>query len=269
LTVVYNYQVLIEKALKQTKIDPTEIEIYLSHLLGKDRSFIKAFPEYKLNNEQTLKFKEFIKRRRHHEPLAYILGYKEFCGLNFKIDHRAMVPRPETEELVRQVTSHVYALPNRNRTNHWKYDQLKIVDVGTGCGNIAIALAKAIPFAKIFAIEKDSGAYELAKENISDHQLENEIKLIQGDLLEPLKEEVNFIVANLPYIPKSRFALLAPEITKWEPRIALDGGEDGLGLYQILFKQAITKLKPGGSLFYEVDGQTYIKQYHNTSAVLV
>src|SRR3990167_10070533 len=149
---------LIEKVLQKSKINPIEIEIFLSHVLGKDRSFIKVCPEVKLNETQTVKLKEFIKRRAKHEPLPYILGYKEFCGLKFKIDKRAMIPRPETEELVRQVVAHIFSIPNRNRNNYWEYGKLTIADVGTGSGNIAISLAKAAPFAKIYAIEKDLAA---------------------------------------------------------------------------------------------------------------
>jgi release factor glutamine methyltransferase len=258
---------LIEKALRQTKVDPTEIEIYLSHLLGKDRSFIKAFPETKLNENHVVSLKEFIKRRSKHEPLAYILGYKEFCGLKFKVDSRAMIPRPETEELVREVISHVYAIPNRKAANHWEYCQLTIADIGTGSGNIAITVAKAAPFAKIFAVEKDASACELAKENIAAHQVEDQIELLQGDLLKPLKEPVDIIVANLPYIPKSRFPSLAPEISKWEPRVALDGGTDGLRFYRKLFVQAQDLMKQNGLLFYEIDGRTNIERYHKGPVV--
>jgi len=260
---------LISQVFEKTKIDPTELEIFLCHLLGKDRSFVKAFPEFKLNENHVANLKEFIKRRTKHEPLAYILGYKEFCGLKFKVDHRVMVPRPETEELIREVISHIYAIPNRNRPNHWKYDPLKIVDVGAGCGNIAISLAKSAPFAKIFAIEKDPAAYELAKENIANHGVVNQIELILGNLLEPLTEQVDIIVANLPYIPRSRFASLAPEISKWEPRIALDGGDDGLVLYRKLFVQAKNALKKNGLLFYELDGKTDIKRFNESGLVFL
>lgn len=258
---------LIEQALANSSIDPTEAEIFLSHLLGKDRSFIQTFPEYRLSKEQSAKYKDFISRRSRHEPLSYILGYKEFCGNNIKIDARAMIPRPETEEIVTNVISHVYAVPNRNRKNHWQYDQLKIVDVGTGSGNIAISLAAAIPFAKIFAVEKDPLAFELAKENISDHGLSRRVELIRGNLLDPIDTPIDIIVANLPYIPTSRFASLAPEVTKWEPRAALDGGEDGLELYRQLFDQIPKKIKQNGYLFYEVDGKVLFKQYISDKVV--
>src|SRR3989344_8287238 len=169
---------LIEKVLQKSKINPIEVDIFLAHLLGKDRSFIKAFQKFKWNETQTAKLTEFIKRRAKHEPLPYILGYKEFCGLKFKIDKRAMIPRPETEELVRQVVAHIFSIPKRNRNNHWEYGKLTIADVGTGSGNIAISLAKVAPFAKIYALEKDLAAISLAKENIRYHALSNQIEVV-------------------------------------------------------------------------------------------
>ena len=258
---------LIEQALANSSIDPTEAEIFLSHLLGKDRSFIQTFPEYRLSKEHIARYKNFISRRSRHEPLSYILGYKEFCGKRIKVDTRAMIPRPETEEIVTNVISHVYAVPNRNRKNHWEYDQLRIADVGTGSGNIAISLAAAIPFARIYAVEKDPRAYELAKENIADHGLSRRVELIRGNLLDPIDTPIDIIVANLPYIPTSRFASLAPEVTKWEPRAALDGGEDGLELYRQLFDQIPKKIKQNGYLFYEVDGKVLFKQYISDKVV--
>ena len=252
---------LIAKALQYDKIDSNEIEIFLSLLLRKDRSFIKAFPNFKLNDNRSLKLKQFIKRRAKGEPFAYILGFKEFCSLKFKVDKRVMVPRPETEELVNEVIKEVYALPNRNRKNHWEYDQLKIVDVGTGSGNIAISLAKAIPFAKIYAVEKDKKAIACAKRNIADHKLKKRINLLHGHLLEPIKETIDIVVANLPYIPSTKISALQPEIRNWEPMVSLDGGKDGQELYRELFIQAKNIIKPNGTLYYEVDGNTFIKNY--------
>jgi len=247
---------LINQALKRFNLDQTQLEILLAHLLGKDRSFVKAFPETPLSNDQTRLLKKFLKRRLKNEPLNYILGYKDFCGLRFKVDRRAMIPRPETEELVAEVVKHVYALPSRERPNHWKSNPLTIVDVGTGCGNIAISLAKAVPFAKIYAIEKSLRAARLAKENITQHNVEDQVTLLRGDLLNPMSEPVDIIVANLPYIPTSRIAMLQPEIRDWEPREALDGGPDGLEHYRRLFAAAPRALKPYGQLFYELDGKT-------------
>ncbi|OGY24037.1 MAG: protein-(glutamine-N5) methyltransferase, release factor-specific [Candidatus Woykebacteria bacterium GWB1_45_5] len=252
---------LLSQVLNSTKIDSTEVEIFLAHLLGKDRSFVKAFPENSLNTDQTRLLKNFLKRRLKNEPLNYILGFKDFCGLRFKVDRRAMIPRPETEELVAEVIKHVYALPNRSLPNYFTKPSLTIVDVGTGCGNIAISLAKAIPFAKIYAIEKELRAWRLAKENISHHNVEDQVVLLRGDLLNPINEPADIIVANLPYIPTARIATLQPEIQGWEPREALDGGPDGLEHYRQLFKDATRVLRSGGHLFYELDGDTQTMRF--------
>jgi len=168
---------LIKKSFQQNKISPTEIEIFLAHLLGKDRSFIKAFPEFKLNDSRTMKMKQFINRRERGEPLAYILGFKEFFGLKFKVDKRVMIPRPETEELVSKVIKKANAITNKSpRTSRpRKTNQMTIVDVGTGSGNIAISLAKSLPFAIIYAVEKDKKALSVAKRNIIEHNLDQRI----------------------------------------------------------------------------------------------
>lgn len=255
---------LIKESLQQNKINPAEIEIFLAHLLNKDRSFIRAFPDFKLNDNRSLKLKQFIKRREKGEPFAYILGFKEFCGLKFKVDKRVMVPRPETEELVNKVIQDIYADTNRSGENYWKHKQIKIIDVGTGSGNIAISLAYAIPFAKIYAVEKDKKAFDLAKRNISDHKLKKRIHLLPGHLLDPIRqlvERVDIVVANLPYIPTTKIPTLQPEIRNWEPLISLNGGRSGQELYRELFFQAKDIIKAGGTLYYEVDGNTFTKNY--------
>lgn len=255
---------LIKESLQQNKISLAEIEIFLAHLLDKDRCFIRAFPDFKLNDNRSLKLKQFIKRREKGEPFAYILGFKEFCGLKFKVDKRVMVPRPETEELVNKVIQDIYADTNRSGKNYWKHKQIKIIDVGTGSGNIAISLAYAVPFAKIYAVEKDKKAFDLAKRNIYDHKLKKRIHLLPGHLLEPIRqlaERVDIIVANLPYIPTTKIPTLQPEIRNWEPLISLNGGRSGQELYRELFFQAKDIIKAGGTLYYEVDGNTFTKSY--------
>ncbi|MCH7478079.1 MAG: methyltransferase, partial [SAR324 cluster bacterium] len=131
--------------------------------------------------------------------------------------------------------------------------------VGTGSGNIAISLAIAIPNAKIYAIEKDKDALTLAKENIATYKLDKRINLFQGDLLTPLTDKVDIIVANLPYVPSSKIKYLQPEISKWEPRIALEGGADGLELYRRLFNHSKRILKTAGTIYYELSGRTHSK----------
>lgn len=246
----------IGKILEKAGLAINEVEIMLAHVLDKDRSFVKAFPEFKLHENQVSKLKEFIKRRMKNEPLAYIIGYQEFLDFKVKVDERVLIPRPETEALVSEVIGHVYSKPNRNKANLREIDVLTIVDVGTGSGNIAIGLAKAIPFAKIYGTDIDPKALELAKENSIQHNQER-VNLVLGNLLEPIEEEIDIIVANLPYIPTSRIKTLQKEVAKWEPKLALDGGKDGLALYRLLFKQAKEKLKRNGKIFYEVDGDIF------------
>jgi release factor glutamine methyltransferase len=245
---------VIGDTFKNRNFDRAEIEIFLAHLLKRDRSFVKAFPEFKLNKRQETGFNDFLKRRSKHEPLSYILGFREFLNFNFKVDKRAMIPRTETEDLVTEVIKFIYSMPKR-KTNSQAF--LTIADVGTGSGNIAISLAKAVPFSKIIAIDKDSDALELAEENINKHKVKKQVKLLQGDLLTPLQTIFDIIVANLPYIPTSRLKTLEPEVRIWEPRIALDGGKDGFKFYRNLFKQAPKFLKPNGRIFYELDGETH------------
>ncbi len=242
---------LISDTLQQNTINSTEVKIFLSHILGKDRSFFTAFPEFKLSERQSSKLKQFIKRRAQGEPLAYILGFQEFYSLKLKVDKRVMIPRPETEELVNQVIKEVYALHNSNKKSYGKVGQIKIVDVGTGSGNIAISLAYVLPLAKIYAVEKDKNAFNLARSNIAAHKLRKRITLLYGRLLDPIRqlaERVDLVVANLPYIPRQRIATLQSEIRDWEPRVSLDGGVDGLELYRELFIQAKNIIKPGGSI---------------------
>ena len=129
---------LIKETLQQNKINPAEIEIFLAHLLDKDRSFIRAFPDFKLNDNRSLKLKQFIKRREKGEPFAYILGFKEFCGLKFNVDKRVMVTRHETEELVNKVIQDIYADTNRRGENYLKHKQINIIDVETVSGSSEI-----------------------------------------------------------------------------------------------------------------------------------
>jgi release factor glutamine methyltransferase len=249
---------LIGETTKNPNIDQVELEIFLAHLLKKDRSFIKAFPEFKLNKRQEAAFNDFLKRRSKHEPLAYILGFREFLNLNFKVDKRAMIPRTETEDLVTEVIKFIYSIPKRKPNSN---ASLTIADVGTGSGNIAISLAKAVPFSRIIAIDKDSDALELAEENIHKHKVKRQVKILQGDLLTPLQTMVDIIVANLPYVPTSRLKTLEPEVRIWEPRVALDGGKDGFDWYRKLLKQAPKFLRFGGRIFYELDGETYQRTF--------
>ena len=243
-------KMLIKEILKTFPINKTEAEIILADLLGKDRSFLHAYPEFNLTRPQEHRYIELLRRRESNEPLAYILGHKEFYGREFYVDRRVLIPRTETEDLVDQIISYI-------KSNYSIKRLIKIADVGTGSGCIAITLARLLPNAKIYATDIDQSALEVAKKNAKYHQVEDKIIFLEGDLLSPLSESVDIIVANLPYIKSAVIKKLDPQISKWEPKIALDGGADGLALYRVLFKQAEKVLKPNGTIFYELDGKVF------------
>ena len=223
-----------------------EAEVLLINILQVPRHRIYAYQEQELNAQQGQLLDRLVERRLKREPLAYILGHKEFYGLNLTVTPGVMIPRPETELLVEQTL--FLALMQMGET------ELVIVDPGTGCGGISINLAMHLPMARIFATELYPEALKVAEYNIGAHNVADRVTLLQGDLLEPLPVEANIIVANLPYICSDQIPGLQPEI-QWEPREALDGGPDGLDVIRRLLHQAQEKLKPGGVMILEIDPQ--------------
>ena len=190
-------------------------------------------------------FDRLIGRRVAGEPSAYITGHREFYGLEFKVDSRALIPRPETEHLVELAC----AFATRQE---WEGKGPTIVDVGTGCGAIAIALSVYMPAATIFATDLSADALALAGENVARHGVQDRVTLLQGDLLAPIPSPIDILVSNPPYISSSEISNLAREITGHEPLLALDGGHDGLTVIDRLIEQAKDKLNPGGAMFIEI-----------------
>lgn len=193
--------------------------------------------------DQILALSHLIQRRIEHEPTAYITGHKEFFGIDFKVSPSTLIPRPDTELLVETAIELAnIAFPQ----------SCLIADVGTGCGAIAIALALHFPQAKIYATDISAAALELAKSNCRKHRVSNRVRLLQGDLLEPLPEPVQLIVANLPYISEPQLPKLPLEISMFEPQMALAGGTDGLMQIERLLSQASSKLSSSGAILLEV-----------------
>lgn len=186
---------------------------------------------------------KLLERRLNHEPIAYITGYKEFYGLDFKVTPSALIPRPETELLVELAIKNINLLHNRDCC---------IADIGTGCGNIAIALAAHLPHAKIYATERSANALEIAQYNSKQHGVSDRIQFLQGNLTDPLPEAMDLIVANLPYIKTCEIDELMPEISFFEPRIALDGGEDGLQVITAFLSRAGAKLHNHSTILLEI-----------------
>lgn len=193
------------------------------------RQDLFANQEMEVSPQQEQQLAEIIERRRKREPLAYILGYKEFYGINLLVNASVLVPRPETESMVEHAL--FMALMGMETA------ELVIADVGTGTGAIAINLAIHLPAAQIYATDLTDDVLDVASYNVHAHNVADRITLLKGDLLEPLPQPVDLIVANLPYLPSQRIPTLQPEI-QWEPRQALDGGEEGLDQIRRLLEQA-------------------------------
>jgi release factor glutamine methyltransferase len=195
--------------------------------------------ETKLNEEELATLRELVKRRTRGEPLQHLLGTVEFCGHEFLTDKRAMVPRPETEELVEFLKSEI-----RNPKS-------EILDVGTGSGVIALSLAARFPDSKVYAIDVSDDALSLAKENAARLGLIERVQFQKGDLLENFSERFDLIVANLPYVSMQDRHLLAREVLH-DPEVALFGGERGDELVRRLIERASSHLNPGGLLALEI-----------------
>ena len=190
-------------------------------------------------------FDALLARRLRREPTAYIVGQREFYGLELEVTSAAPIPRPETELLVDEALAQARRLRHAYRGPH-------IVDVGTGCGAIALAVATHLPVARVTATDASQAALDLARRNAEKLGLSGRIRFVLGDLLSPLAEPADVIVANLPYVPSSVWEGLAPEIRCFEPRPALDGGPDGLRLIARLLRQAPTHVRSPGALVLEI-----------------
>ncbi len=230
--------VLREQGIESPRLDA---EILLAHTLGLTRSQLHARMDDQADPVAEETFRSLVSRRAEHEPVAYITGQKEFYGLDLAIDRRVLIPRPETETLVEVALS----IARRN-------DISPLAEVGVGSGAIAVALAVNLPSVEIFAIDASAGALEVAEVNCQRHGVLDRVHLLPGDLLEPLPEPVGFIVANLPYVSREELETLPPDIIKYEPLTAIDGGEDGLRHMHRLLGQASSKLNPPGIICLEI-----------------
>lgn len=234
---------LAQAGIQTSRLDA---ELLLMYVLGKTKEELIKNWTKKLDDAAFDKYQELLDRRLKREPLAYIVGFKSFYHNNFVVDKRVLVPRPETEILVEQALSIIKKWSDSS-------EQIALVDVGTGCGNIALSVAKEVSFVKIFGTDISPDAIEVAKINANVLSLEQNVAFLHGDLLTPLPQPVNIIVANLPYISESKYETLAPEIKQYEPRSALIAGSDGLDLYRRLLAQVPQFLLQNGKMILEID----------------
>jgi release factor glutamine methyltransferase len=225
------------KILSSADEPQLEAEVLLAHYLNVSRSWIAAHPEVFLSEPILASYSNSLQRRNGGEPLPYLLGYWEFFGISLAVDNRALIPRPETEMIVEHSISIA-----RNNLN------TRIVDVGTGCGTIAIALALNLPDALLWATDISQDALSLAEMNSIQHTVHNRIEFVQTDLLTGMGK-FDIICANLPYLTTQEACTLA--VGKHEPRLALDGGPSGLNVIRQMISTAGNHLKDGGSLLME------------------
>jgi release factor glutamine methyltransferase len=246
-----------------SKTPRLDAELLLSHVLGWGRAQLLAEGRRLLTQAQEAAFRNLVVRRAALEPVAYLIGYKEFYGIDFIVDRRALMPRPETELLVELALEYARrrTKDEGRRTRGEPSREIAqaslaigrssfvVADVGTGSGAIAVALALHLPAALVIAIDISPGALALAQQNVERYNLAGRVRLLHGDLLEPLAVPADLIVSNPPYTILSK---IDEGVRRYEPHQALDGGADGLEVYRRLLHQAPAKLRPGGAVLLEI-----------------
>jgi len=223
----------------------------LGHVLQVERAALYTYPERVLTAEQEECYRFLIERRKAGEPVAYLVGHKEFYGYDFLVDARVLIPRPETELLVEAALNTVRAMLNTGRTP-------LVADIGTGSGIIPITLAMEEPrLAKLYAVDISAAALAVARLNSQRHGVEQRLCFLQGDLLAPLQEPVDVLTANLPYVGTNEMDVLTADVREYEPHLALFSGVEGLDLLQrfVIEARQVGKLREGAIMLLEIGYQ--------------
>lgn len=229
-----------------------EAEVLLAGALGFGREEIYRRPERILNEDEKSVSRDFVGRRVRQEPVAHILGYREFWSLDFKITPDVLIPRPETEILIETLLKLQAKFNAEASTGQVR----RLLDIGTGSGIIAVVAAREITDCRVTATDLSPDALVVARENADTHDVSDQINFIQGDLFAEVPETLyDFIVSNPPYIETKRLPDLMPDVRNFEPTAALDGGVDGLDFYRRIISKASDYLKEGGGLVFEI-GET-------------
>ena len=235
-------------------------EVLLAHLLRLDRVGLYLNFDRPLSRDELSSFREIVKRRGSREPLQYITGHQEFWSLDFKVTPDVLIPRPDTEILVEEALKAV----RRETLDVRRQNQLPftILDLCTGSGCIAISLAHELKDAVVYAVDTSEAALSIARENAEKNGVRDRVIFLQGDLYEALTSHVSrltsydLIVSNPPYIKNIDIPNIQPEVRDYEPRMAVDGGTEGLGFYKRIVADAPNHLSPHGWLMVEVgEGQ--------------
>lgn len=241
------------KQLKQAGLQypRLDVQVLLCHVLEVERATLYTYPNRQLTPEQEQMYFSFVARRGQGEPIAYITGHKEFYSLDFLVDSRVLIPRPETEHLVEEALKVI--------KSKFELEQQPIVaDIGTGSGIIPVTLAVQEPrLPYLYGCDISADALAVARLNCQRHSVAQRVRLLQGDLLAPLPEPVDILTANLPYIGTEEMGILDTDVRDYEPHLALFSGPQGLDLLQRFLMEARQpgKLKPGGVVLLEIGYQ--------------
>jgi release factor glutamine methyltransferase len=220
--------------------------VLLCHLLNVDRAYLIARSDDEIDHATNQSYLALIERRAAGEPLQYVTGHQEFYGLDFLVTPDVLIPRPETEFLVERIIG---------LTQRSKEARLLIVDVGTGSGCVAVAVAANVPRARVIATDASPAAIEVARRNAERNAVLDRIEFLTGDLLSPLvgvEGAVDILASNPPYVEEGKPELVQREVREWEPGQALFGGPDGLDFYRRLLAEGLSFVKPGGNLVFEI-----------------
>jgi release factor glutamine methyltransferase len=233
------------KNLERVRTPLLDAEVLLCNIIKKDRLFLIINKNNILSEDEYSKYMESIKERKDGVPLQYITNRQEFMGMDFYVEPGVLVPRPDTEILVEAVRDWA----NKNEAN-------SILELGVGSGAVIISLGKFTKAIELYGVDISPVTIKVATKNAKNNLMEKEIKFLKGDLFTPLNEnsmkELDIIVSNPPYIPKKDIDDLQIEVSKYEPRLALDGGEDGLDFYRKIVDESPRYLREKGLVAFEV-----------------
>ncbi|MCL2386088.1 MAG: peptide chain release factor N(5)-glutamine methyltransferase [Defluviitaleaceae bacterium] len=239
------------------KIGKRDAKLLLSHITGYSTSGIMLHCLREITDSDFAAYDSCLERRRTGEPLQYIMGQWDFMGLTLRTDKRALIPRPETELLVDAAqplfADYMHSNQHARLEASEKKSPLRVLDVCTGSGCIALAIARLTDgLTEITAVDISDEALSLAKENAEKLGLAGQINFIKSDMLDAVSGEFDVIISNPPYILSGEMASLSPTVRDYEPHLALDGGADGLDFYRRLIPQSFKALRAGGALFLEI-----------------
>jgi release factor glutamine methyltransferase len=243
-------QWLAEKGLESPRLDA---EVLLAHLLAMSRLDLYLAWDRLLNDKQKEQYRDLLKRRANHEPVAYIVGRREFHSLDFRVTPDVLIPRPETELLIEIALKRIRGRGEGKSAG--ATSPLRIADVGTGSGAIAVVLAKELPEARLTATDDSEPALKVARQNAEAHGVAQRIVFRCVSLLEGLEGSFDLIVSNPPYVSERDRETLPPDVVRYEPTRALFAGEDGLEVIRLLIPQAAERLAPGAALLLEIGAE--------------